>query len=220
VHAAHRRLLLELYRALAPATPAARPAVARACAERCGVPLELELAAAPESAARLAVRMVHQLEMRAAPWCARLGPLAAEAGEAAVLRAALAGAPLIAGRQGRALLAIALDAVDGSAHTGALVDAETCARIALAGGELESAQRGALELLGFAGDLVPALPAGPVPLAVGSGAAGFAEAGAAAAGAAGSAGGAVLLAVLRLEADEAARCLARLPVITMQYKDL
>jgi hypothetical protein len=194
VHGPHRRLLLELYRALLPVSPPARAAAVRACAAAWQLPLRLEVAAAPEPAARLAVRLVHELEMRAAPLCARLGPLAEGAGDASVLRAALAGAPLIAGCDGRALLAIALDAPGGSQPQGALVDAETCARIALGGGELESGRASALELLELAGDLVPVVPAAGVPVTAGT----------------------VLLAALRLEVAEALRCLARVAATTMQ----
>lgn len=192
MHEPHRRLLLELYRAVAAAAPGDRAAAARACAAAWDVALQLELAAAARPAERIAVRLVHELELRAEPLCARLGPLADGGGESAALRAALAAAPLIAGREGRALLAIGLDAADAARHHGALVDAETCARIALAGGDLETGQGGALELLELAGDLVPALP-----------------------GLADREPRAVLLAAVRLGTAEAARCLARGPVITM-----
>jgi len=198
VHGPHRRLLLELYRALLPASPPTRADVARAWAVAWELPLRLEVATLPEPAARLAVRLVHELEVRAAPLCARLGPLAEGAGDAPVLRAALAAAPLIAGRDGRALLAIALDSPGGAPPPGALVDAETCARIALGGGEFESGGASAFELLELAGDLVPAAPATPPPAATGT----------------------VLLAALHLAGAEALRCLARVPATTMKNKDL
>ncbi|MCC7462625.1 MAG: hypothetical protein IT480_09230 [Gammaproteobacteria bacterium] len=198
MHDPHRRLLLELYRALLPAAPPQRPTTAHACAAAWELPLQLMVAAAAAPAARLAVRLVHQLEMGTAPLCAHLGPLAAEGDEEPALCAALAGAPLIAGRDGRALLAIALDVPAGAEPQGALVDAETCARIALAGGELESGQARALELLELAGDLVPAVPTAPGAVAAGT----------------------VLLAALRLEPAQALRCLRRQPATTMRDKQL
>ena len=170
----------------------------RACAAAWELPLQLQLSAAPEAAARLAVRLVHELEMRAAPLCVRLGPLAAGEGATAALQVALASAPLLAGRDGRALLAIPLDAPDGAELAGALVDAETCARIALGGGEFESGRASAFELLELAGDLVPVSPATPPPAATGT----------------------VLLAALHLAGAEALRCLARVPATTMKNKDL
>ena len=163
MHELRRLLLLELYRALQPAAPAARAAAASACAADWGLPLDLEVAAAPEAAARLAVRLVHRVEMHGAPLCVRIGPLSGPAGCDPVLQAAIAGAPLIAGREGRALLAVALDlqgAADGD--RGALVDSETCARIAVAGGELgQGAAADAATLLGLAGDLVTPIPSAP-----------------------------------------------------------
>jgi hypothetical protein len=153
-----RLLLLELYRALHPAAPAARAAAASACASAWGLALELETAAEPALAARLAVRLVHQLEMQAAPLCVRLGPLDGSEGCDPALQAALAGAPLIAGREGRLLLAIGLDPAGRNwTDHGALVDSETCARIAIAGGEL-GVGADAVALLGLAGDLVPPIP--------------------------------------------------------------
>jgi hypothetical protein len=163
MHEPRRQLLLELYRALQPLAPAARAAAATACAAAWGLPLELELAEGPEAAARLAVRLVHRLEMQGAPLCVRIGPLEGVGGCEPALQAAIAGAPLIAGRDGRALLAVALDlpAQPGSEH-GALVDSETCARIAVAGGELGAgAAAGAAMLLELAGDLVASIPAPP-----------------------------------------------------------
>lgn len=193
-----RRLLLELYRAILPAAPAERAATVGACAAAWGIAHDLELAATPELAARLAVRLVHQLEMRAAPLCVRIGPLADGAGDDTVLRAAVAGAPLIAGRDGRALLAIALDAPDGGGELqGALVDSETCARIAVAGGELESTRADTARLLELAGDLVPALPATRRPATPPC----------------------VLLAALRMGAADGARCLARAAGPTMRRND-
>jgi hypothetical protein len=198
VHAPHRRLLLELYRAIQPAVPAARAAAVRACANAWGLALTLEQAAAPAPALRLAVGVVHELEARATPLCVRLGPLVAEAAADPVLCAALAAAPLIAGRAGRAVLAVALDGRLDPAPPGALVDAETCARIALGGGELESGRHAALELLELAGDLVTPLPSAHPPALP----------------------GAVLLAALRLDPAEAARCLGRAAPITMPDIDL
>ncbi|MFO1401912.1 MAG: hypothetical protein U1F30_12005 [Steroidobacteraceae bacterium] len=122
---------------------------------------------------------------------------------------ALAAAPLIAGREGRALICMPLGAIAGAGGQGALVDAETCARIALAGGELESGRSGAQELLALAGDLVAARP--PARRPAGGGADPEVPV---------AAGDGVLLAALRLGPADAARCLARVPVITMPDKDL
>ncbi|MFO1401913.1 MAG: hypothetical protein U1F30_12010 [Steroidobacteraceae bacterium] len=47
MHGPHRRLLLELHRALAAVAPEARAAAARACVAGWELPLDLELAAAP-----------------------------------------------------------------------------------------------------------------------------------------------------------------------------
>ena len=63
MHGPHRRLLLELYRALLPASPPTRAAVARAWAVAWELPLRLEVATLPEPAARLAVRLVHELDL-------------------------------------------------------------------------------------------------------------------------------------------------------------
>jgi hypothetical protein len=152
--------LLELYRALQPAAPATRAAAAAACAAGWGLPLELEVSDVPEAAGRLAVRLVHHLEMRGAPLCVRIGPLDGRDGCSPALQAAIAGAPLIAGRDGRALLAATLDPPPGIEHDhGALVDSETCARIAVAGGELgDGAAVDAAALLALAGDLVALIP--------------------------------------------------------------
>jgi hypothetical protein len=163
MHEPRRLLLLELYRALQPAAPAERAAAATTCAAGWGLPLELELAEGPEAAARLAVRLIYRVEMQGAPLCVRIGPLHGAEGCDPALQAAIAGAPLIAGRDGRALLAVALGlpAQAGSDH-GALVDSETCARIAVAGGELEAGTvADAAMLLELAGDLVPPIPAPP-----------------------------------------------------------
>lgn len=160
MHEPRRLLLLELYRALQPAAAAARGAAAAACAAGWGLPIELEVSDVPEAAARLAVRLVHRLEMHGAPLCVRIGPLQGRAGCGPALQAAIAGAPLIAGRDGRALLAAALDPPpDIERDHGALVDSETCARIAVAGGELgDDPAADAATLLALAGDLVALLP--------------------------------------------------------------
>jgi hypothetical protein len=193
-----RRLLLELYRALQPAPPAERAAAIGACAAAWGIAHELEIAAAPELAVRLAVRLVHRLEMGSAPLCVRIGPLADGAGDDPVLRLAVAGAPLIAGREGRALLAIALDPPAGGAEQhGALVDSETCARIAVAGGELDASGADATRWLELAGDLVPTLPAARPA----------------------DAPACVLLAAVRLSAADEARCLTRAAGPTMRRND-
>jgi hypothetical protein len=160
MHEPRRLLLLELYRALQPAAPSGRAAAATACAAGWGLPLELEVAEGPEAAGRLAVRLVHRVEMHGAPLCVRIGPLDGSKGCEPALQAAIAGAPLIAGREGRALLAVALDLpAESDSDHGALVDSETCARIAVAGGELgQGAAADAVTLLGLAGDLVPPIP--------------------------------------------------------------
>jgi hypothetical protein len=185
MHEPRRLLLLELYRAVQAAAPDCRAAAATACAAAWQVPLELEVTEAPGPATRLAVRLVHQLEMHGMPLCVRLGPLERADGCDPALQAAIASAPLIAGRDGRLLLAVALD---GAAEDcGALVDSETCARIAVAGGALESGVVDAATLLELAGDLVPPIP--PVPRS--------------------TAQPCILMAALRLDAADAARCLAR-----------
>jgi len=154
-----RRLLLDLYHALAAAVPPARAAAATARAAAWGLALDLRCVEAPGAADRMAVQLVHRLELLPAQLCVWIGPLV-DSGGAPALQAALVAAPLIAGRDGRALLAAALAGDGAEERLGALIDSETCARIALAGADIAAGARPAAELLRLAGDLVPLPVAG------------------------------------------------------------
>jgi len=113
--------------------------------------------AGAQSAERLAIRMAHKLEIGGeglTVWSGSLLPCGAE-GPAQYL--ALAAARLLAGRDQVLLLAAALMAPDGaSSDAGALIDGETCARIAVAGLDLETEFRCANcnGALAAAGDLL------------------------------------------------------------------
>jgi len=121
-----------------------------------------------DDAARLAARFTHELQLSAAQLCVwggestvRLPEHPGRGGRNQHL--ALAAARLIAGHGDLMLLAAGTDAIDGlTDDAGALVDAETCARLALA--ELAAdrclAQADSARALAASGDLVHTGPTG------------------------------------------------------------
>jgi glycerate 2-kinase len=121
-----------------------------------------------QEAERLAVRFAHELHLGREPvrvWggesVVRLPPHPGRGGRNQHL--ALAAARLIAGQDELLLLAAGTDGTDGvSDSAGALVDGETCARIALAGLDVDSCLRRADSgtALAAAGDLIDTGPTG------------------------------------------------------------
>jgi hypothetical protein len=147
-----RSLLLQGFAAVAAQDLAAWPQALTRAAAPLGLSVRWHglLGDAPPIAA---VRVAHALEMGqpglqawVAGWPA--GP------EPAVLQFAAAAARLLAGREPLQVLAAAVDGADED--TGALVDAESCARMAVAGFDPETEARlgNCAELLASAGDLI------------------------------------------------------------------
>lgn len=148
----------------------------RQCREAAGDGASMELIEAQASAARiachvhrlpahlhldhLAVALVHRLEMGEGGLRVWSGVLQSAGVEGAAQRLGLNAARLIAGRDELMLMAAALDGSDGrGGDCGALVDGETCARVAVAGLDPEtelrcSNSKGALQAAGdLLGDL-------------------------------------------------------------------
>jgi len=121
-----------------------------------------------EDADRLAVRLTHELCLADAQVCVwggesvvRLPPAPGRGGRNQHL--ALAAARLIAGQDDLLFLAAGTDGTDGPTDdAGALVDGETCGRVAIAGLDVERALAGADShaALAAAGDLVHTGPTG------------------------------------------------------------
>jgi len=158
-----RATLWQLHAELAGLATDAWPAALAAGGARAGLtchwhPLRLE---PPESSA---VRVAHALAMGPAGllgWCARWP---AGLADPAALRCALSAAPLLAGRTDLCLLVA--PAGGGMEAGGALVDGESCARLALAGldPEIELGLANSAGALAESGDLCelgPALAAAP-----------------------------------------------------------
>ncbi|MFT3904916.1 MAG: MOFRL family protein [Steroidobacteraceae bacterium] len=105
----------------------------------------------------LAVALVHRLEMGESGLRIWSGVLQPAGMEGPAQRLALNAARLLAGREELLVLAGALDGMDGrSVDNGALVDGETCARVAVAGldPETELQCNNSAEALQAAGDLL------------------------------------------------------------------
>lgn len=133
-----RQFLLGIY-AAAGANGADAMSRALSHAQRWGLPVTQLADAGVESPVRLAVRIAHALEIGRVGITLWSGMLEAQPTNAPAQYLALVAARLLAGRDQLVLLAAALRATDGdSPDAGALVDAETCARIAVAGLDLES----------------------------------------------------------------------------------
>jgi len=120
------------------------------------------------SATRLAARFAHELRLTPAQLCVwggestvQLPPEAGRGGRNQHL--ALAAARLIAGHGDLLLLAAGTDGIDGvTDDAGALVDAETCARVAIAGLDADRCleQADSARALAASGDLVHTGPTG------------------------------------------------------------
>jgi glycerate 2-kinase len=142
-------------------------AVARRAAEL-GLTVHAPAARFAGSATRLAARFAHELQLSPAQLCVwggestvQLPPHPGHGGRNQHL--ALAAARLIAGHPDLVLLAAGTDGSDGvSADAGALVDADTCARLALAELDLDRClqQADSGRALAASGDLVHTGPTG------------------------------------------------------------
>jgi glycerate 2-kinase len=145
-------------------------ALAGAAAAARALGLEVHTAARrfDEDAVRLAARCAHELRLSASAVClwggestVQLPPHAGRGGRNQHL--ALAAARLIAGQADLMLLAAGTDGTDGvTEDAGALVDAESCARVALAGMDVDRclATADSAAALAASGDLVHTGPTG------------------------------------------------------------
>jgi hydroxypyruvate reductase len=143
-------------------------AAAAACAGGYGLTVHAPRRRFADTAVRLAARCAHELSLQAAQVCVWGGestvvlpPQPGRGGRNQHL--ALAAARLIAGHPELLLLAVGTDGSDGvTEDAGALVDADTCARVALA--ELDAdeclARADAARALAASGDLVHTGPTG------------------------------------------------------------
>ena len=149
-----RAFLLETFAAMASAGATTWPEVLRACAGRQALAVQWHgaLSEAPDIAA---IRIGHALDMGGVGiqgWCAAWPE---PPGEPPALQLAATVAALLAGRDG--LLVLAASTVGGPAEVlGALVDGESCARMAVAGFDAETEIRlgNLAELLQAAGDCI------------------------------------------------------------------
>jgi glycerate 2-kinase len=143
-------------------------AAARATAEARGLEAWSDTKRFADEAERLAVRFVHELHMNLTPvriWggesVVKLPPQPGRGGRNQQL--ALAAARVMAGHEDLLLLCAGTDGTDGPTEdAGALVDGETCSRIAIAELDVEAALRGADagRALELSGDLVHTGPTG------------------------------------------------------------
>jgi hydroxypyruvate reductase len=145
-------------------------AVAAVAAQAAGLGLTVQAGAArfADSAPRLAARFAHELRMSAVQlhvWggesTVQLPALPGRGGRNQHL--ALAAARLIAGHADLMLLAAGTDGIDGvTADAGALVDADSCARLAIAGLDVDECLQRAdsARALAASGDLVHTGPTG------------------------------------------------------------
>jgi hydroxypyruvate reductase len=143
-------------------------AAVAACAMQLGLVVHLPRERFAGSAERLAARFAHELHLGSAQLCVwggestvELPPQPGRGGRNQHL--ALAVARLIAGHSELALLAAGTDGSDGvTEDAGALVDAESCARIALAQLDADNclAQADSARALAASGDLVHTGPTG------------------------------------------------------------
>jgi glycerate 2-kinase len=157
----------QVQRAIVASADDAVAAVA-AAAQRRGLTVHADTARFDGPATRLASRFAHELRLLPAEvfvWggesTVQLPPLPGQGGRNQHL--ALAAAKLIAGQADMLLLAVGTDGTDGvTQNAGALVDADSCARVALAGldpdGCLQTADSGTA--LAASGDLVHTGPTG------------------------------------------------------------
>lgn len=141
---------------------------ARRAATACGLTVHAPTARFDASAARVAARCAHELLLSAAQLCVwggestvQLPPHPGRGGRNQHL--ALTAAKLIAGHPELMLLAAGTDGTDGvTEDAGALVDADSCARVALAGLDVDQclAQADSAGALAASGDLVHTGPTG------------------------------------------------------------
>jgi hydroxypyruvate reductase len=139
-----------------------------AAAEKLGLDVRKPASRFDDDAARLAVRFAHELHLNSAQVCVwggestvQLPPNPGRGGRNQHL--ALAAARLLAGQPLMMLLAAGTDGTDGvTDDAGALVDSETCARLALAGIDADDCMRRADSgtALAASGDLVHTGPTG------------------------------------------------------------
>ncbi|MFI4914326.1 MAG: MOFRL family protein [Steroidobacterales bacterium] len=156
-----RQLLLDIY-AHAVRAPLELWQVVQRRAQGCGLRLTRHALPAIESVERVAVSMTHAIEIEPQGLQLWSGELRADGGSRPAERLGLAAARLLAGHEESVLLAAAL--ADGNGpdrETGALIDEETCARIAVAGLDLEQELSGpdCSAALAAAGDLLQPIPA-------------------------------------------------------------
>ena len=137
-------------------------------AEKLGLDVRKATSRFDDDAGRLAVRFTHELHLNSAQVCVwggestvHLPPRPGHGGRNQHL--ALAAARLLAGQPHMTLLAAGTDGTDGvTDDAGALVDSETCARLALAGLDADDCMRRADSgtALAASGDLVHTGPTG------------------------------------------------------------
>ena len=133
-----------------------------------GMPVQVSARRFTEDAGRLAVRCAHELHLSETPLRAWGGESVMELPQHAGRggrnqHCALAVARLIAGQEDLLLLAVGTDGTDGpTPDAGALVDGNTCARVACAGLDVDDCLRRAdsASALEAAGDLVHTGPTG------------------------------------------------------------
>lgn len=126
-------------------------------AQAAGLLLSPHRMPAHHSLDHLAVALVHRMELAQAGLHVWQGALQPAGTEGPAQRLALSAARLLAGREELLLLTAALDGNDGrSGDAGALVDGETCARVAVAGFDPETELRhnNSLAALEAAGDVL------------------------------------------------------------------
>jgi len=158
-----RATLWQLHAELTGLATDAWPAALAACAARAGLACHWQ-PSLPEPPESSAVRVAHSLAMGPAGLLGSCAHWAAGVADPPALRCALSAAPLLAGRTDLCLLVA--PAGSGMEAGGALVDGESCARLALAGLDPEielglANSAGALAESGDLRELRPALAAAP-----------------------------------------------------------
>jgi len=159
---APRALLLSTFAAMASESAPAWPAILEREAARHSLTGRWR-GALNESPATAAIRVAHALEMGAPGLQGWSGSWRIPGEEAPPLQLAASAAALLAGQDGLLLL-VAPAAGTVESESGALIDADSCARMAVAGYDAETEIRlgNCAELLAAAGDCVTAQRASPV----------------------------------------------------------